>query len=567
MHACKQALVKLRSGLLFLGKHIKGFAVRHKIWATIIALLLILALVFLLIPRRDRRTDMPATSETAVMRRNLSDTVTGSSVLMPNAEYTVVPMVTGEILEAPFEEGDVVTEGQLMYRFDSTDAEKDFENTQLNVQKTQLSYQDTMDTISHLRVISDITGTVRELKVQEGDSVNNGTQIATVYDDSHMEIRMPFNAQDASAIDIGDEAILTLIGNGTILSGTVTAISSAAQSLGGYMSVRYVTIKVANPGALTSTDTATAMIGDVACNDVGTFEPVMDYHITAKTSGTVEQLYIAEGDHVSSGELIAVLDSNSAQTQKLNAEISMRSAELSLEKAQENLDEYTITAPISGTVVTKNKKAGDKIEGGNMSSDNTLALIYDMSSLYCELDIDELDIKKIAVGQRATITADASDHAYVGVVENVSVSGSIGSNGVTTYPVKIRLSEFDDALLPGMNVEASISIASVENALSVPVSSVNRGNIVYVKGDKTREDDRAPEGFYSVEVTTGITTDMYVEILSGLNEGDVVYAPAQESRQTMMFPGMGGMGGMSGGGMPGGYRGNMGGGMPGGNMR
>jgi len=561
MQACKQLAAKLWSGLLWLFTKLKGFVCQHKIWTALIALLLILAIIFLLIPKRGKNTEMPVTSEATVTRRNLTDAVTGSSVLKPNAEYTVVPMVTGEITEAPFEEGDVVEEGQLMYRFDSADAEKDFERTQLSIQKTQLSYQDTMDTINNLNVISKISGTVRELKVQEGDTVNNGAQLATVYDDSNMEIRLPFNSIDADSIHKGDTAILTLIGNGSTLAGTVTAVSSAAQSIGGYMSVRYVTIKVANPGALTSSDSATAMIGDIACNDVGTFEPVMDYEITAKASGTIETLTIAEGDHVSVGQLVAVLDSSSAQTQRLNAEISMRDAELSLEKAQEKLNEYTITAPISGTVVAKNKKAGDKIESGNISSDNTLALIYDMSSLYCELDIDELDIKKISVGQTATITADASDRIYTGTVENVSVSGTIGSNGVTTYPVKIRLTDFDDALLPGMNVEASIAIATAENALSVPVSSVNRGNIVYVKGEKTSQEDRAPEGYYSVEVTCGVTTDSFVEILSGLNEGDVVYAPAQETRQTMMFPGMGGMPGGMGGGMSGGMRS---GGMPGG---
>ena len=135
---------------------------------------------------------------------------------------------------------------------------------------------------------------------------------------------------------------------------------------------------------------------------------------------------------------------------------------------------------------------------------------------------------------------------------------TIGSNGVTTYPVKIRLTDFDDALLPGMNIEASITADSAKNALSVPVAAVNRGNIVYVKGEKTQEGDRAPEGFYSVKVTTGVTTDTFVEILSGLNEGDVVYAPQQQQgQQTMMFPGMSGMRGGMGGGMPGGMGGGM----------
>ncbi len=571
MQKIQHLLKKAKQGCILLFYKTKGFVRNHKIWASIIALVLIIAIVFLCLSR-DKKPEMATASETTVTYRDISDFVTGSAVLMPNAEYTIVPMVTGEILEAPFEEGDVVTEGQLMYQFDSSDAEKDLESTRLSIRKTELSYNDTMENIHNLNVTSTISGTVREVKVQEGDSVNNGTQIATVYDDSHMEIRLPFNAADANAISIGESAVLTLVGNGSTLYGSVTAISSAAQSTGGYGLVRYVTVKVPNPGALTSSDSATAMVGDIACNDIGTFEPVTDYEIVAKTSGTIESLYISDGDWVFAGNIVATLDSKSAQTQKLNAEISMRDAELSLEKMQERLDEYTITAPISGTVVTKNKKAGDKIESGNSSGDNTLALIYDMSSLYLELDIDELDIKKISVGQTAIITADASKQSYTGTVENVSVSGSIGTNGVTTYPVKIRLTEFDDALLPGMNVEAKINIKSATHVLSIPISALNRGNIVYVKGDKTSEEDRAPEGYHSVTVTCGISNDNFVEITSGLSEGDVVYTPAQESRQTTMFPRMGGMGsGMSGGMSGGGTRmpsgGSMGGYRSGGGTR
>lgn len=576
MQSVQQLRKKTGQGIRNLFRKIKGFVTNHKIWSIIIALVLILAIVLLCIPK-GKKKEMAVSSEATVTYRDISDSVTGSSVLMPNAEYTIVPMVTGEILEAPFEEGDTVTEGQLMYRFDSSDAEKDLESSRLGIQKNRLSYNDTMETIGNLNVTSTVSGTVREVKVQKGDSVNNGTQIATVYDDSNMEIRLPFNASEAGNISIGETAVLTLVGNGSTLYGTVSAISSAAQSAGGYSSVRYVTIKVSNPGALTSSDSATAMIGNIACNDVGTFEPVMDYEIVAKASGTVEDLYISDGDRVFAGSVVAVLDSTSAQTQKLNAEISMRDAELSLEKMQEKVDDYTITAPISGTVVTKNKKVGDKIEGNNSSSDNTLALIYDMSSLYLELDIDELDIKKISVGQTATITADASDRIYQGTVENVSVSGTIGTNGVTTYPVKIRLTDFDDALLPGMNVEAEISIESASHVLTVPLSAINRGNTVYVKGEKTDQNDTAPDGYYTVTVTCGITNDSYVEILDGLSEGDVVYAPAQESsQQEMGFPGMGGMpgsgGGMSGGGggMPSGGGGGMpggGGGMGGGGMR
>ena len=113
-----------------------------------------------------------------------------------------------------------------------------------------------------------------------------------------------------------------------------------------------------------------------------------------------------------------------------------------------------------------------------------------------------------------------------------------------------------------MNVDVEIVVEKAEQVLAVPVGAVVRGNVVYVKGTKTDENDRAPEGFKSVSVTTGVYNSDLIEITSGIKEGDVVYAPMAQGTtfadmmQNMMNGGMPG-GGMPGGGMPGG-------GMPGG---
>ena len=77
-----------------------------------------------------------------------------------------------------------------------------------------------------------------------------------------------------------------------------------------------------------------------------------------------------------------------------------------------------------------------------------MAVIYDMSELKCTLNVDELDVKNVKTGQKVTITTDVTDKEYTGVVENISVNGTAGSNGVTTYPVKVNIIDFDDALLP-----------------------------------------------------------------------------------------------------------------------
>ena len=138
------------------------------------------------------------------------------------------------------------------------------------------------------------------------------------------------------------------------------------------------------------------------------------------------------------------------------------------------------------------------------------------------------------------------------------------SSGVTTYPVTIRIDE-TDGLLPGMSVDATIELASAEDVLAIPSAALNRGDTVLVTADSpsaangtlaesTTEDG---EDYYSVEVTTGVSGDDYIEIVSGLQEGDTVaYIPTSSSSSEMGMM-MGGMPGGMGGGMPSGGPGGM----------
>ncbi len=552
---------------------LKTFLKKHKVWTLILLLVLVATLIFVFRGFGKKKGEVVTNfQEYTVVRRTLASTVTGSAVLEPNAEYSITPLVTGEILDAPFEEGDTVTKGQVMYKIDAETMENSLSSSDITIQKAQNNYQNAANDITNLTTISSLSGRVSEVYVKSGDSVNNGTKIADVIDDSIMKVRIPFNETDIPYISKGMSAHVTLVGTGSQVAGTVTSVSNAGEVLQGHMRVCYVTISVNNPGAISGGDGATAMIGDIACNDVGTFEPAETSSILAKASGSISSLLIDKGDRIVKGDVVAIIDSDSVDSQLISADLSLQEAQLSRDKILKQLEDYTITAPIDGTVVLKNKKAGEKIEAGGSTSSitgtstNTLAVIYDMSSLCFQLDVDELDVKKIRVGQEVVIAADAAEgKTYDGIVENVSISGTVGTNGVTTYPVKVRLREFDDALLPGMNIEATIMVERTENALVVPINAVNRGNTVFIKGEKTEKDDKAPEGYRTVTVETGISDDSYVEILSGLNEGDIIYVPVviSESEQPM-FPGMGGMpsGGMSGGGMPSG--GMSGGGMPGG---
>lgn len=235
-----------------------------------------------------------------------------------------------------------------------------------------------------------------------------------------------------------------------------------------------------------------------------------------------------------------------------------------MENTQKQLENYTITSPISGTVIDKEYKAGDTVESGK-----TLCTIYDLSYLEMTLNIDELDISTVAVGQTVQITAEAvEDKIFTGVVTKVSVAGTT-SGGITSYPVTVRIDE-TDGLLPGMNVDAEIVLEEAADTLAIPSSAVTRGSgntslVLITRNSPSAEnavEQEAPEGYVYVQVETGISDDSYVQILSGLQEGDTVAYITRTTESGSMM--MGGMPGAMGGDMPSGMPSGMGGGAPGG---
>ena len=363
---------------------------------------------------------------------------------------------------------------------------------------------------------------------------------------------------------MGNQAAVTLTDTEEQLSGVVTAVSNMDEVLDGGRLVRYVTMEVANPGGLTTSHSATVTIGEFVCSSEGTFEPVTDTTMKASVTGNgsleVEELLVHEGDYVTSGTPLFRIKSKdvedileSYQDAVDQAQEKIESAQSNADNKQETYDNYTITAPISGQVITKTVKAGDKIDRSSGSSTSTLSVIYDLSEVTFEMSVDELDVGRVKVGQSVNITADAIEgKTFTGKVTNISLQSS-QSNGVTNYPVTVTLDEVGD-LLPGMNVDGTIILDQVDDALMIPVDSLMRGNRVYVRDDSvTEQKGNVPAGFKAVEVETGISNDDYVQITSGLSEGDEVYVDAATNNSTNMFQ-MGGMGGPNGGmgGAPGG---------------
>ena len=524
---------------------------RRQIIAGVAVIAVAVAAVSLWPRNKQPQTQESAYVTTQVARRDITSSLTGSGSLAAANSYTVTSMVEGEILSADFEEGDIVEKDSVLYEIDSADAAGNIETSEMSLSSSQRSYQNALEQMSDLTVKAPVQGTLVSLDVSVGDEVNAGQTIGTIRDSSVMTLKVDFPSDAAQSFYVGQSATVTLDSTFETLSATVSHVSASDTVATGNSIVRTVTLEVQNPGALSTGQRATAEIDGIGSSSSSTFEYREERSVTAAVSGEVISVSAAEGDWLSEGQTILQLSSDSVSDSVQSQAESLRRAEISLENAEKTLENYTITSPISGTVTEKAYNAGENAEQGK-----TLCTIYDLSYLTITLNVDELDISDVEVGQSVVITADAVEgKVYNGTVTKVSVVGT-SSGSYTSYPVTIRIDE-TDGLLPGMNVDATIVVDSASDVLAMPITALERGNLVMITADSPSAENAveagAPEGYVYVEVTTGVSDDDYIEVTSGLTEGDtVVYTPSADSG-TSDFMMMGGMGGqMPSGGAPGG---------------
>lgn len=470
-------------------------------------------------------------------RQDLTVSVSGTATLEPADSYNVTTLISGEILDSPFEVGDLVSKDTLLYAMDSSDAQDSVSRAEISVEQARLSYEQAQEALHPTAPLSGIIG---EVYVHNGQSVTAGTQIAKVVASTELTMDFLFAFADPADFYIGQQATVFIDGFDGSQMGTVTYVSNSSAITANGKEAVSVRVRLNNPGAVSDAFTASAVIGNYSSYGETPVAMPASAVVYATASGTINDLNMLSGNTVSKGDVLCTVESETTRNQIENARLALASAQLSAGTAQGTVDDYNITSPIAGTVIEKNFKAGDKVDG---AASGTLAVIYDLSYLKLEVAVDELDIGKVEVGQQVEITADALEgQTFTGVVDTISISGNT-VNGATSYPVTIILEDYGD-LRPGMNVSAKIIGDEIPNALCIPVDAVGRGNVVTVPGEGAMNADNTAVAditkLETREVTLGRNDDMYIEVTSGLEEGDIVLIENQASSLMDMMMSTGG---------------------------
>lgn len=220
----RQELLEFESPAAQPGKKDPKQFLKHN-WKKIAAVVCVAAVAAAVLLPKTSKKDVQASTqyvEAALERRDITNTFSGSGTISAANTYTVKSLVKGTVLTADFEVGDTIEKGTVLYTIDSSDVATSVEKAQLALEQAQRSYDDAADA-QYIRSV--IGGTVASIKVKTGDYVTAGQEIATVRDDSSLQLTLEFPAADASGFAVGQAAEVMLNGTFETLSGTVQAVA------------------------------------------------------------------------------------------------------------------------------------------------------------------------------------------------------------------------------------------------------------------------------------------------------------------------------------------------------
>lgn len=299
----------------------------------------------------------------------------------------------------------------------------------------------------------------------------------------------------------------------------------------------------------------------------GSIESRTRVRISSKIAGRVSAVFFEELDEVAEGQILVKLEDDEIKA-KLNqanealnqAKINRKNAKKNLHRVKElfkkgfaskeqldsaqqaydvatalvkqnqssyevaraRLEQTSIRAPISGTIISKNVTVGEIVAGplsggGNVAFPTAIAEIADLGNIEVHAGIDELDIGKIEVGQEVNISVDAvPDKTFKGTVKEIALMTSGRREMGITYRVKSNMENPEKLLKLGMTANVDFVIRSKKQVPSVPQKSI------FTQGDKRFVFAVNDQEIYRKEIMTGIEGEEFVEVTSGLQPGEKV---------------------------------------------
>ena len=218
------------------------------------------------------------------------------------------------------------------------------------------------------------------------------------------------------------------------------------------------------------------------------------------------------------GEIISA--ENRLELAKTSLSNSLKQGESSISLAQDSLQKTLITAPFNGTITQWSINKGDYVSPGT-----AIARFQNLEDIRLKLPLNELDLPKVNYKSPVTIIFDAyPNKVFKGKITWLSQSSTVDNNNVQVFPVKIKFDNKEMLIKPGMSGDAQIIVSEKKNVLSVPLNVIQKkDNKIFVK---VLVNDNVEEK----EIIPGISTLEYLEVKSGLKDGDRIVLEEEKKK-------------------------------------
>ena len=530
---------------------IKDYIVNHK-KTSIFVLIIVLIFGYWLYGKMTSTTGETRYITIKAALGTIISSVSGSGQISASNQINIQPEVSGSITTINVGPGDYVSSGKVLYVIDDTAAQKSVRDAEINLQNANLSLE--------------------KLKLQNSED-NLNADLSKTYDDG-------FNSVSNTFLDL--PTIMTGLNNMfyTSTQSGKMYINTYAESVGpadkdkaltyrDMVTNSYNLAKTAYDSTfekykntsrnssnqdiedlITQTYNTTKLISDTIKNSNNyidfTNDSMQRYNFNIPSYIATHKTMLSSYTSQANSHLLDLLsikttiknNKDAFQNSDLDIQsssLSVKQKENALADAKDNLSKYKILAPFSGIIASVPVNIGDNASGGTI-----LGTIITSKKL-ATISLNEVDIAKIKLGQKVTLTFDAIPGLTItGRVEEIDSIGTV-SQGVVNYNVKISFDTSNVEIKPGMSVNASIITGVKQNVLTVPNSAVKaKGTTTYVETFTTElpapitgtqgSPSLIPPIQQNVEV--GVSNDTSTEIISGLKEGDIIVTKTIASTTT-----------------------------------
>jgi len=519
---------------------------KRKRWIAPVVTILIIAILALVLVRfvenRERRAAMASLKKYETQTVSLSDfvlKVQGSGPVEAADNISVNVPQTGNVVAMQAENGDRVKSGDILAEIELPDLEKEIASLRSELNSADLNIRRLTALTDSRNLTSPVGGLIKTVNVARDDLVdaiiNEHGSLILISVDEKMLVRLAPSSSGTGAgnppsavLSLGQSVEIELGEEST--TGRVREITTAGETIIEFKDDNY---EVGTEAIVRNQDGVEAGRGKTEINHPF---PVL------ALGGTIRSVSVEVGDSIDVGDTLLRLQENVLTPDYVQALETRDQLISDLTEKMALSERMAIIAPADGIVSGLQLQVNDKV-----NEDQTICSLIDDSRIELTMELDELDVPLIELGQTASVTLDAlPGKTYTAKVTRISASSTY-SGGVASYPVTVLFDDPSD-VLAGMSANASITIVASSQVPVIPLNAIqtidNRKYVLLATGlnaDGTLKENDAWRDSLT-EVTVGRSTNEGAEIISGVKAGDKIAIAIQTSNQPDFGFGGGGNG-------------------------